>query len=299
MREELHRKSRAIITDNVNARSFLLWKTAFSFGNFEVRCSAKMCLKTDMDLAAISLKENLTFLVFFFVCGSIFGSFLNCVGMRIVNREDFVFSKSHCDVCGHALHPFDLIPILSYIFLKERCRYCGAKLSIAHPLTEFFLGVVFVLTYFHHQKLCAALFFDLSLFCVVFGLSLVDMRSYIIPDGFIAAGVLNWLIRGLFTGFAIDNVLSAALLSLSLFLLSSLMNKMNGNENFGGGDIKLIFMAVLYTGLIQGVWMLLLSSVFGLFGMLLSKKKKIPFGPYISFALFLVILYGDSFFALI
>lgn len=245
------------------------------------------------------LNEQLFFILFFFICGSIFGSFLNCMAMRIVNHEDFIFSGSHCDVCGHGLDPFDLIPILSYIFLKGKCRYCGAKLSIDYPLTEFILGIVFVLTYLRYQRPCILLIFDLSLFCIVFGLSLIDMRSYIIPDGFIITGVLNWFIRSLLTGFAIRSVLSAVLLGSLMFLLSCLMNKTNGKENFGGGDIKLIFMAVLYTGLLKGAWLLLLSSVFGLFGMLLSKKKKIPFGPYISFALFLVILYGDSFFALI
>jgi len=239
------------------------------------------------------LSEHLVFVFFFFICGSIFGSFLNCMAMRIVNKEDFVFSRSHCDACGHELSALDLVPIFSYIFLKGRCRYCKRKLSISYPLTEFFLGILFVLTYLHHQKLSAPLFFDLSLFSIVSGLSLVDFRSYTIPDGFVVSGLINWLVRGLFTGFEYKDIVSAFLLSLSIFLLSSIMNRANGKENFGGGDIKLIFMAVLYTGFIKGVLVLLISSLLGVFAILKSGNKKIPFGPCISFALFLVILYGD------
>lgn len=242
------------------------------------------------------VSEHLFFILFFFICGSIFGSFLNCMAMRIVNREDFISSRSHCESCNHELGFPDMIPIVSYLCLKGRCRYCGAGLSPSYPLTEIFLGIVFVLTYLRYQRPCILLIFDLSLFCIVFGLSLIDMRSYIIPDGFIVAGVLNWLIRSLLTDFEYGSIASAFLLSLSIILLSMIMNKVNGKENFGGGDIKLIFMAVLYTGLMKGVLLLFVSSVLGLFGISIGRNKKIPFGPYISFALFLVLLYGDQIF---
>lgn len=239
------------------------------------------------------VSEHLFFILFFFICGSIFGSFLNCMAMRIADHEDFVSSRSHCESCNHELGFLDLIPIVSYLYLKGRCRYCGAGLSTSYPLTEIFLGIVFVLTYLRYQRPCILLIFDLSLFCIVFGLSLIDMRSYIIPDGFIITGVLNWFVRSLFTGFEYGSIVSAFLLSLSIIFLSMIMNKANGKENFGGGDIKLIFMAVLYTGLMKGVLLLFVSSVLGLFGISIGRNKKIPFGPYISFALFLVLLYGD------
>ena len=242
---------------------------------------------------------QLFFVLFFFICGSIFGSFMNCMATRILNHEDFISSRSHCESCNHELGFIDLIPIVSYLCLKGRCRYCGAGLSPSYPLTEVFLGIVFVLTYLRYQRPCILLIFDLSLFCIVFGLSLVDMRSYIIPDGFIVAGVLNWFIRSLLTGFEYGNIVSAFLLSLSIILLYMIMNKANGKENFGGGDIKLIFMAVLYTGLMKGVLLLFVSSVLGLFGISIGRNKKIPFGPYISFALFLVLLYGDLMFEMI
>ena len=242
---------------------------------------------------------QLFFVLFFFICGSIFGSFMNCMATRIVNHEDFISSRSHCESCNHELGFLDLIPIVSYLYLKGRCRYCKARLSPSYPLTEIFLGIVFVLTYLRYQRPCILLIFDLSLFCIVFGLSLVDMRSYIIPDGFIVAGVLNWFIRSLLTGFEYGSIASAFLLSLFIILLSMIMNKLNGKENFGGGDIKLIFMAVLYTGLMKGVLLLFVSSVLGLFGISIGRNKKIPFGPYISFALFLVLLYGDLMFEMI
>ncbi|MBQ1483379.1 MAG: prepilin peptidase [Erysipelotrichaceae bacterium] len=249
----------------------------------------------DSELYRSFLNERSFFILSFFICGSIFGSFLNCLSMRIVNKEDFLRSRSHCDVCGHGLQVLDLIPILSYIVLKGRCRYCRHRLPPTYPLSEAVLGVVFVLTYLHYGKIKTDLFFDLNLFCIVYGLSLIDLRSYIIPDLFILAGILNWLLRSLFTGLSLTRLLSASFLSLMIYALSLFLDRATGKENLGGGDIKLIFLAGLHTGLIKGVLLLLFSSLFGLTGIGIGKNKKIPFGPYIGFALFLVMNYGDVF----
>lgn len=249
----------------------------------------------DSELYRSFLNERSFFILSFFICGSIFGSFLNCLSMRIVRKEDFLRSRSRCDICGHKLQALDLIPILSYFFLKGRCRYCRHKLPLTYPLSEAVLGVVFVLTYLHYGKIKADLFFDLSLFCIVYGLSLADLRSYIIPDLFILTGISNWLIRSLFIGLELSELLSASFLSLMIHTLSVLLGKVNGKENLGGGDVKLIFVASLHTGFVKGVLVLLYSSLFGLIGIGIGKNKKIPFGPYIGIALFLVMNYGDVF----
>ncbi|MCR4634504.1 MAG: prepilin peptidase [Erysipelotrichaceae bacterium] len=249
----------------------------------------------DSELYRSFLNERSFFILSFFICGSIFGSFLNCLSMRIVKKEDFFRSRSHCDVCGHKLQALDLIPILSFVFLKGRCRYCKQKLPLTYPISEAVLGVVFVLTYLRYGKIGTDLFFDLSLFCIVYGLSLVDLLSYIIPDLFVFAGILNWLIRSLFIGFELSDLFSASFLSLMIHTLSVFLDRANGKENLGGGDVKLIFAAVLHTGFIKGVLVLLFSSLFGLIGIWIGRKKKIPFGPYIGFALFLVMNYGDLF----
>ena len=118
-----------------------------------------------------------------FICGSFFGSFINCMAQRIVLEEDWIISKSRCDCCGHSLGILDLIPVFSYVLNRGRCRYCHEKISVRYPLTEIFTGFLFLIFYVHHPHFDSILFRDLILVCILFGLSLVDLETYRIPDG--------------------------------------------------------------------------------------------------------------------
>ena len=132
--------------------------------------------------------SNLYKIFLLFFLGSIAGSFYHCAAMRILNGEDWKKGRSHCDLCGHVLTARDLIPIISFLLLKGRCRYCREKLSFKYLLIEVFLGFIYVLTYLCFQSINISLFCLLNLFGLLLGLSLVDLESYIIPDGFIMMG---------------------------------------------------------------------------------------------------------------
>jgi len=82
-----------------------------------------------------------------FVFGIVFGSFYNVLGYRLPKKESIVFPSSHCPSCNHKLKFLDLIPILSYVILKGRCRYCKKKISIIYPLIELITGLLFILSY--------------------------------------------------------------------------------------------------------------------------------------------------------
>ena len=229
-----------------------------------------------------------------FGLGSIAGSFYHCMAMRIINGEDWKSGRSHCDLCGHVLTVGDLIPIISFLLLKGRCRYCREKLSFKYLLIEVFLGFIYVLTYLCFQSINISLFCLLNLFGLLLGLSLVDLETDIIPDGFIIMGVINWFISAIFClnlRYAIWRTVEAFLLAGMVYLLAWLMNKINKKENFGGGDIKLIFVIGLYTGFYYGVWVLLGSCLIGLVYVLRVKKRRIPFGPFLSVSAMFVLLY--------
>ena len=234
---------------------------------------------------------------FLFILGTIFGSFINCVADRIVAGRDWIRGKSICETCKHELGPLDLIPVFSYIFLKGKCRYCGTKLSPRYMLTELFLGLCFVLCFLSRKSLDYILLRDLILIVILLGLSLVDLDSYIIPDGFIIAGIVNWLVSIFFVSDKLDYVkgglIGAFVISGSILCVSLIMDKALGKESLGGGDVKLLFMVCLYTGVFKGFFLLFLSCVIGLLFVLLLKKEKIPFGPSISMATFVVMLCGD------
>lgn len=237
---------------------------------------------------------NLISIILLFCLGSIAGSFYHCIAMRIINGEDWKSGRSHCDLCGHVLTVGDLIPIISFLLLKGRCRYCRGKLSYKYLLIELLLGFIYVLTYLYFQRINISLFCLLNFFGLLVGLSLVDLESYIIPDGFIVVGVINRFIDPtiyLNLIYGICRVFEAFQLAGMVYLFAWLMNKINKKENFGGGDIKLIFVIGLYTGFYYGVWVLLGSCLIGLVYALHVKKRRIPFGPFLSVSAMFVLLY--------
>ena len=103
------------------------------------QCTVKFKHKGDVMEVAIG--------IFLFIIGTIFGSFYNVVGYRIPKGESIVYPPSHCTNCNHKLTFFELIPVLSYIFQKGKCKHCHQKISLFYPIFETLTGVLFVLSY--------------------------------------------------------------------------------------------------------------------------------------------------------
>lgn len=237
-------------------------------------------------------------LVFAFVLGAVFGSFLNCVAVRIVNKESAVKGRSHCMNCGHVLGVLDLIPLFSWLFLRGKCRYCKSKVSARYFLAELFMAAM--------TALCLWMF-DLSflalrnfiLLCCLFTLSMVDIDSLTIPNVFILIPIGAW---AAYIPLAVhpllylrDGLIGGGVFGVGLLLISLVMDKVLKKESLGGGDIKLFFVMGLYLGLARGIVALLASCIFGLIFVLLKGKRKepFPFGPSISLATWLALLFGN------
>ena len=86
-------------------------------------------------------------LIFIFIIGTLLGSFYNVVGYRLPKGQSIVFPPSHCPNCNHRLGASELIPILSFIFLKGKCKHCRQKISAFYPVFEFLTGLLFVISY--------------------------------------------------------------------------------------------------------------------------------------------------------
>ena len=230
--------------------------------------------------------------IFLFVCGLFIGSFVNCIAQRILLSQSWTISKSRCDHCGHTLGPTDLIPILSYVVQKGRCRYCHEKISIRYPLIELLSGSMFILLYYSHSHIDAYLIRNLILASVLLGLSLVDMDSFTIPDGFIITGIINWIVSVFLVSdqksYIIKGISGAMVIAGSLYLLTFIMNRILHKESMGGGDIKLIFMLGLYFGAYYSIWILMIACLFALVFVLVTQKKMIPFGPFLSLSAIVV-----------
>jgi len=90
---------------------------------------------------------NIVYMICFFVIGTLFGSFFTLATYRIPRKQDIMVKRSYCTNCKHNLSFFDLIPVLSYVFLGGKCRYCKEKISVRYPLFEVANGLFFLLTY--------------------------------------------------------------------------------------------------------------------------------------------------------
>lgn len=204
------------------------------------------------------------------ILGLALGSFLNCVAYRITQGESFVKGRSKCTACGHELGAMDLVPVLSWVLLKGRCRYCGEKVSTRYPITECVFAVLCIicLLKFDLTVMCGR---NLVLLSCLFCLSLVDLDSFIIPDGCLIVAVIAWI-----AGAALDfeeygglhgigmNILAALIIGGGILAISLIMDKVLERDSLGGGDIKLFAVMGLYLGLIGSMFALILACVLGL-----------------------------------
>ncbi|MEG0576386.1 MAG: prepilin peptidase [Bacilli bacterium] len=249
---------------------------------------------------------NLLYISLFFITGAVFGSFLNVVIFRIPKKESLSFPPSHCMSCSHPLKILDLIPILSYVFLKGRCRYCHRPISIQYPLMELLTAVLFTTSYLlFGLKMETFILCFISLFLIP--IAAIDFKHYIIPNKILLVFFPISIIVGLlhikyplFFYYSIgplDPIFGALIGSSILFLVALLGYVMyRKNEVMGMGDVKLLIVLGMLLGFQNTLLLLGLSVVLGAIGAILllvtgkkSKKDMIAFAPYIVVSFYIVI----------
>jgi len=242
---------------------------------------------------------------FQFLLGAVFASFLGCFAYRICKGESIAKGRSHCDECGHELGLGDLIPIVSYIARKGRCKYCGKKISPSCLIGELVLAVLFVLCTLRFD-LTPELFISLFFILILYFITLTDLQDRIIPNGCVVAAIL---VRILYFFVAGEGNWKAFLwligqgliISVPVLLITLLLEAVLKKEALGGGDIKLLFVLGMYLGPAKSLFMLLVACILGIIGAAMAMRKSedgesvaIPFGPYLSAGSVLALLCGDS-----
>lgn len=252
--------------------------------------------------------------IFVFCIGLAVGSFLNVLIMRSLRGEDFIWGRSHCDVCGRELRWWEMIPLVSFIALRGRCRTCKTEIDIMHPVVEVLSGLLFlwwwVIGFAFFQLTQAPLTVLQPLFWLLVGIILliiflVDLRNFIIPDW---ATLILFFMTLLYRVVLIATnahqatdfawALFGATLLLLFFLFLWLITAKKG---IGFGDVKLIFPLGLLMGwpsMFVGTFLAFVIGAAVGVGMLLTKKirfgKALPFGPFLILGTFLALLYGDG-----
>ncbi len=244
------------------------------------------------------------FLIFIF--GLMIGSFLNVVILRLKNNEKFIRGRSHCPKCKHQLKWYENIPLLSFIFLKAKCKYCKQKISLQYPLVELATGLLFLLAFLNVSPPLFKgglgglnifyYFIILSFLIIIF---VYDLKYYLILDKISIPAIIFVLLFKIlnFPEFIIYYLLSACVIS-GFFLLQFLISK---GKWIGGGDIRLGFLMGLILGWPMGLVGLFLSYVLGLIislPLLIFKKKKmkseVPFGTFLVAGTIITMFYGKQ-----
>lgn len=235
-----------------------------------------------------------------FLTGIIIGSFLNVCIYRIPIKKSIVYPSSNCPKCNVYLKWYDLIPILSYVFQKGRCRYCEEIISSQYPLVEALNGLLYMIFYIKFGLTMEFIFYAI-LSSVLVIISFIDFEYGLIPKSLnilifiltVLYKILGYLLYN--TSLNLINSLFGLIISSGIFLIIIIVSK----GGLGGGDMKLIGVLGFALGIKKILLNIVLSFIFGgiISGILLllkikGRKDRIAFGPFISIAFIVTTLWG-------
>ena len=266
--------------------------------------------------------------IFFFIIGSMIGSFLNVVIHRVPHEESIVFPNSACPKCKNPIRPYDNFPIFSWLFLGGKCRNCKNAISARYPAVELLTGMLFVAVFWQigfnpflpvslvfvsaivalifidaeHMILPNVITYPLLVFAVLIRVSfpLLFAGSYFSDTGFYPLNALSgypsWLISlaGAFLGALVGGGF--------LWLVGEIWKRLRGVDAMGLGDVKMLF----GVGALLG-WRLTLLTIFlgaltgAVAGVIVIAKQKdkdlqtqIPFGIFLGIGSILALLFGEQ-----
>lgn len=234
---------------------------------------------------------------FFFIIGTIIGSFLNVCIYRIPRKESLIFPSSRCPVCKTPIKAKENIPIISYILLRGKCPNCSSGISARYPLVESLTGAFFFIIYIFYGISFETLVSLIFISCMIV-ITFIDLEFQIVPDKITLPGIIAGLIFSFIMPFMDfkDSLLGIIIGGGILYLVAVI-----SRGGMGGGDIKLSAMIGAFLG-----WRIALFSIFiavmtgaftGLFLIIIGKKKRkdpIPFGPFLALGGIIGILLGES-----
>lgn len=241
-------------------------------------------------------------LFFTFCFGTAVGSFLNVVIDRSASGESALMGRSRCDFCKKRLKAFDLIPVISFLILKGKCRYCHKKLSFQYPLVEIITGCLFAGIYLLvapgiSPESYLKFILLASVAAAFLTIFIADIKYMLIPDLAIVISSFGAAGLSLLSGNLGINLLSGVG-ALALLLIIFLITRGRG---MGFGDVKLAFALGLFLGYPQVLIAIYLSFLTGaavsLILILLKKKKlknQIAFGPFLISGAVMSFFWGEA-----
>ncbi len=249
-----------------------------------------------------------------FVFGLVIGSFLNVVIYRLPRDESLLKPPSHCPRCNAIIAWFDNIPVLSFLLLGGRCRNCKEEISVRYPMVELLTGILFAIIYFRFFVEGSS---DIPVFIVsvafvsaLVAASFIDIEHQIIPDeitlpGMAIAPLVSLFLPSIHQGLlfserhlgSLADGLAGMALGAGLIYLAGFLGKLAfKREAMGFGDVKLMAMIGGFLGWKETILAFFLAPIFGtivgLFILLRTRNRVIPYGPFLSLAAVLSMIWG-------
>ncbi len=236
--------------------------------------------------------------IFIFVIGLIIGSFLNVCIYRIPLRKSIAFPGSFCPKCLKPIRAYDNIPVISYIFLGGKCRYCKTKISIQYPLVELLTGVLFLLLFLKFGMTLKLITFAIFTSLLIIS-TFTDLSHRIIPNVISVPGIIIGIVLNV-------RDIKSALLGVVictgiLWVFRQIGLMIKKQEMMGWGDIKLAGMIGAFFGLGNGVLAMFLGVCLGVFiwSFLIllkikNRKEYIPFGAFLAAGSIIAVFFGRN-----
>ncbi|MFH0863903.1 MAG: prepilin peptidase [Candidatus Gottesmanbacteria bacterium] len=238
--------------------------------------------------------------IFLFIIGLCFGSFFNVLIYRLPLGLS-ITGRSFCPKCKQKIFWYNNIPLLSFLFLRGRCRHCHSPISWRYPLVELITAILtlFIIHYsvFSNLDYLLTTYYLLIIYALIV-IFFIDLEHEIIPDQIIyPAIIISVLYIVLNTKYLILNYMVSGILAAGLFLLLFLITRGRG---MGFGDIKLTLLMGLFLGfpkIIIALYLAFLTgALFGVILILVGRKKlksHIPFGPFLVGSTIIALFWGE------
>ena len=232
--------------------------------------------------------------IMIFVFGSIMGSFLNVLAVRLSNSESILWPSSHCPNCHHKLKWYELIPIVSYLVQKGKCRCCKVRIPISYLIVEIVTGTLYAVSYhsfgFSYEYVISLIFIS-SLIVIIVS----DIEYMIILDEVLAgSSIIIILLELIFFGldYTTQRIFSGILAFGTMYMIKLIGDRLFKRESMGGGDIKLMFLFGIVIGYALSMCDIFLATfiafpvaVYVLFS---RRDNLIPFGPFLAMGAILI-----------
>ena len=233
--------------------------------------------------------------LYYFILGTIFGSFLNVVIYRIPNQLSIIRPRSHCPNCKTMIPFYRNIPIISFLIQKGKCNNCNKSISFLYLLTEFIIGIIFLVGFHYFEPLESITFILVS--SLLYSISIIDYKYYIIPlelSFFTLLALLPNIILSTNSLFYIYGFLVGLGYLLFIYTITWIVTK---KEPLGLGDIQLIALLGLWLGPLKILITIFLSACIGIFYWIIlyfvkgyKKNRKLPFGTFLSLSAIIIYL---------